>query len=57
METYALYRGDKFIDLGTKQYLAKLLNVKTATITFYMSPTYRKRTGDRGYIVIKIEDD
>ena len=54
---YALYRGDKFIDLGTKQYLANLLNVSINTITFYMSPTYRKRTNNNGYLVIRIEDD
>lgn len=54
---YALYHGDTFIDLGTKQYLANLLGVGKETITFYMTPTYRKRTGDRGWIVIKIEED
>lgn len=57
MKYYALYHGDTFIDLGTKEYLAKLLNVNVKTIKFYMSPTYRKRTGDRGWIVIKIEND
>lgn len=54
---YALYHGDTFIDLGTKEYLANLLKVKIKTIGFYASPTYRKRTGDRGYLVIKIEED
>ena len=54
---YALYHGDTFIDLGTKEYLANLLKVKTNTIKFYTSPTYRKRTGDRGYLVIKIEEE
>lgn len=54
---YALYHGDKFIDLGTKQYLSDLLKVSIRTITFYMSPTYRKRTHDNGWIVIKIEGD
>lgn len=53
---YALYHGDKFIDLGTKEYLANKLNVKIATIKFYMSSTYRKRTNDNGWIVIRIED-
>ena len=43
---FALYRGDQFIDLGTKQYLANLLGVTIKTITFYSSPTYRKRTND-----------
>lgn len=54
---FALYHGDKFVDLGTKEYLAELLNVKIGTINFYMSPTYRRRTNDNGYIVIKIEED
>ena len=35
----------------------ELLNVKIETIKFYMSPTYRKRTNDNGWIVIRIEDD
>lgn len=54
---YALYHGDIFIDLGTKEYLAKLLNVKPRTITFYSTPTWLKRTNYNGYVVIRIEDD
>ena len=54
---YALYHGDEFIDIGTKQYLANLLKVSITTITFYMSPTYRKRTNNNGYLVIRIQDD
>lgn len=56
---YALYKGDNFIDLGSKKYLANQLNVKVGTIQFYMSPTYRNRglkdLGDR-YIVIKLKE-
>ena len=54
---YALYKGDKFIDIGTKEYLAKLLNVKNETIEFYASPTQLKRVKDNGYVVVRIEDD
>lgn len=54
---YALYHGDKFIDLGTKKYLAELLGVKEKTISFYSTQTWLKRTGYRGYIVIIIEED
>lgn len=55
---YALYKGDEFVDLGTKNYLAKLLNVKEETINFYMSETYKKRNKKGNcYIVIRIEDD
>lgn len=53
---YALYKGDEFIDLGTKEYLANLLKVKVKTILFYSSPTYKKRTKENGYVVIRIED-
>lgn len=55
---YALYKGDEFVDLGTKNYLAKVLNVKEETINFYMSETYKKRNKKGNcYIVIRIEDD
>lgn len=54
---YALYKGDKFIDIGTKEYLAELLNVKKETIEFYASPTQLKRIKDNAYVVVKIEED
>lgn len=57
MNIYALYHGDKFIDLGTKEYLAKLLNVKVETILFYSSPTYLKRTDGNGWVVVKVEEE
>lgn len=55
---YALYKGDKFIDLGTREYLAKLLNCTTTTISFYCKPAYLKRIKNKGnsLIVIRIED-
>lgn len=54
---YALYKGDAFIDLGSKSYLAKKLGVNEETIAFYMSPTHRKRTKNNAYVVIRIEDE
>ena len=56
MKTYALYKGDTFIDLGSKSYLAKLLNVKESTIEFYTSPVWRRRHKHEaeGIIIIKI---
>lgn len=56
MKLYALYHGDKFIDIGTKEYLAKLLGVSVKTISFYMSPVYQRRNNYKGYVVIKIEE-
>ena len=56
---YALYKGDQFIDLGTRKYLAELLGVTEQTIYFYSTPTYKKRGGENNnrYVVIEIEDD
>jgi hypothetical protein len=56
---YALYKGDTFVDLGTRKYLAELLGVTEKTIYFYTTPTYKKRgrENDNRYVVIKIEDD
>lgn len=53
---YALYHGDKFIDMGTKDYLAKLIGVTKASIEHYMTPAYKKRTKYSGWVVIKIEE-
>lgn len=51
---YALYKGDKFIDLGTCKYLAEKLGVTEKTIIYYASPAHRKKTKDNALIVIKI---
>ena len=40
---YALYRGEKFLAIGTKKELAELFNVKVETISFYGTPAYKKR--------------
>lgn len=40
---YALYKGDQFLDIGTSEYLGKLLNVNPRTIEFYSMPSYIKR--------------
>ena len=55
VKDYAIYKGDRFIDLGSVRYLAKKMNVKEETIKFYSTPTYQKRTGGRGYVVIRIK--
>lgn len=43
---YALYRGERFLAIGTKKELAELLNVKEKTISFYATPAYKKRTNE-----------
>lgn len=54
---YALYKSDEFIDIGTKDYLAKLINVKKETIEFYSTLTYLKRTKGNGWVVVKLEKE
>lgn len=43
---YALYIGEKFLAIGTKKELAELLNVKVKTVSFYATPSYKKRTNE-----------
>ena len=40
---YAIYKGDKFIDIGTAKELAEKCNVKPETIEFYATPSHLKR--------------
>lgn len=57
---YALYKGDTFIDLGTKKYLANLLNCSRKYIAFLGTPANRRRMKKGEYsnalLVIRIED-
>ena len=54
---YALYKGDTFIELGTKEELAQMLGVKQQTISFYMSPVHYKISKGNGYVVVRIEEE
>lgn len=59
-KTFALYRGDQFIDLGTRQELAKKMGVTPKTISYLSTPArMRKIKGkeNKSLIAIKIEDD
>lgn len=56
---YAIYKGDTFIDIGTKKELAEKFNVNEDTITFWHSPSNLKRINSRktysgGMIVIDV---
>lgn len=44
---FALYKGDEFIDLGTRKELAARHGIKPNTITFMASPAYAKRIEGR----------
>lgn len=54
---YALYKGDEFIDIGTKVELAEKLGVDTKTIGHYSTPAYQRRNDYKGWVVIRIEEE
>lgn len=59
-KVYALYHGEDFIDLGTKEELAKSTGISKKTLSFYATKTYRKRRNfdyKRCYILIPIEGE
>ena len=53
---YALYKGDEFIDIGTKKHLAEKLNVDEKTIGHYSTPAYQRRNEYKGWVVIRVEE-
>lgn len=59
MKEYAMYRGDKFIDLGTAKELAERHSTTIKTIWWYAG-SRKARTrikGDNGLIIIPIDDE
>lgn len=58
MNIYAIYKGDKFIDLGTIKELSKKHNISEKTLYFYTMPSYKKRLNYKSnrIIVIKVEE-
>lgn len=55
---FAVYRGDKFIMTGTKQEIAKTLNITIGTVNFYLSNAYEKRRNvDKGIYIFEIDTE
>lgn len=58
LNVYALYKGDTFLDLGTKRELAERRNVSMNTLNFWTSKVNKRRIKTRKYqnalILIKI---
>ena len=57
--TFAVYRGDEFVDVGTAEEIAKRLGCKADTIRFYAAPSYQARLkeGSKSLIAVRIEED
>lgn len=54
---YAVYKGDRFLDLGTADYLSKKFKVKKETVWFWNSPANKRRMKRNRKVAIKIEED
>ena len=54
---FALYKGDRFIDVGTIPEMAARHNVKAKTLHFYATRIHRKRVSEKGIIVVRLEED
>lgn len=54
---YAVYKGDKFIDLGTAEYLSNKFGVPRKTIWYWVTPAYWRKNKGNSLITIRIEDD
>ena len=47
IKIFGLYKGDKFIDVGTARELAERRNVKVRTIRYLITPAYAKKIKKR----------
>lgn len=47
---YALYKGDKFLSIGTLKELAEFLKIKYASIRFLNSKAYKKRCKGKNHL-------
>lgn len=54
---YALYKGDKFIDIGTAKELSKLMDIKIETFWFYMSKHWLERSNYESWVIVEIEEE
>lgn len=55
MKLYALYQGDKFIKIDTLENLANELGIKKESLRFCATPTYLKRTGGKGRVLVPLD--
>lgn len=57
MKQYALYKGDEFLEIGTRKELAEYLGVSITTIDFYKSKAWLERSGYRSYVLVEVKED
>lgn len=56
---FALYKGDRFIDVGTLDELASRTGIKKSSLRFYATGVHRKRlkNPEKGLVVVRLEDE
>lgn len=54
---YAMYKGDRFIDLGTLTYLAEKYHKRQKTLKFLATPSAHKRSGQKSLLLYRIKED
>jgi hypothetical protein len=57
MKQYALYKGDEFLEIGTRQELAEYLGVTITTIDYYKSKAWLERSNYKSYVLVKLNDN
>ena len=56
MTEYAMYKGDRFIDLGTLTYLSEKYHKKQKTLKFLATPSAHKRSTNKSLLLYRIND-
>ena len=56
MTEYAMYKGDRFIDLGTLTYLAEKYHKRQKTLKFLATPSAHKRSTNKSLLLYRIKD-
>lgn len=63
-KTYALYKGEECLAIGTKKEISEQLGIKIETLNFYTTKTYKNRIKKLNHScrdgfreLIRIEDD
>lgn len=54
---YALYKGDALMIIGTIDEIANALNIKSESVKFYSTPTYKKRTTENARRLVSLEEE
>lgn len=56
-KTYALYKGEECLGIGTLEELAEQLKISRKTMVFYATPTYKKRIkkGINRRVLVRVE--